>query len=362
MDPASTNAGAALCRIGWRDADDALLGGGLAGGRRLARVVEQHRSGYRVDDGESVFAVAAPAAMVRAGVDPLARPAVGDWAVLAPGKPPLVERLLPRRSALVRAAAGERHVAQVIAANVDVVLVVCGLDDDFNPRRIERYLVLVDGSGALPVVVLTKADKAADPEARRREVEALAPGAVVLAVNAKAAATAEALAPFVRAGSTVVLVGSSGAGKSTLTNTLLGVDKQKTGEVRDSDSRGRHTTVHRALIPLPAGGCLIDTPGMRELKLTGAEDLDAGQFADIAELATGCRFRDCAHAAEPGCAVQAALADGRLDPGRWQNWLKLQAELGAARDSLAAQQVRKRHEKSMTRALGKRLTDKYGSR
>ncbi|MCE3003740.1 MAG: ribosome small subunit-dependent GTPase A [Xanthomonadaceae bacterium] len=362
MDPVQSPAASALARIGWRAEDDALPGAATDGGRRIARVVEQHRSGYRVDDGASVFAVAAPASMVRAGVDPLARPAVGDWVVLAPGQPPLVERLLPRRSALVRGAAGERHVAQVIAANVDVVLVVCGLDDDFNPRRIERYLVLVEGSGAQPVVVLTKADRCDDPAARRREVERLAPGAVVLAVNAKDLATAEQLAPFVRGGSTVVLVGSSGAGKSTLTNTLLGIEKQKTSEVRESDSRGRHTTVHRALIPLPAGGCLIDTPGMRELKLTGAEDLDAGQFGDIAELATGCRFRDCAHGAEPGCAVQAALAEGRLDRGHWDNWLKLQAELGAARDSLAAQQVRKRHEKVMNRALGKRLTDKYGAR
>jgi ribosome biogenesis GTPase / thiamine phosphate phosphatase len=352
----------ALARIGWRAEDSALLGDGLADGRRLARVVEQHRSGYRVDDGRSVFAVAAPAAMVRAGVDPLARPAVGDWVVLAPGQPPMLERLLPRRSALVRGAAGERHVAQVIAANVDVVLVVCGLDDDFNPRRIERYLVLVEDSGALPVVVLTKADQVEDAQGRRREVERLAPGAVVLAVNAKDAATAQALAPFVRGGSTVVLVGSSGAGKSTLTNTLLGIEKQKTGAVRESDSRGRHTTVHRALIPLPAGGCLIDTPGMRELKLTGAEDLDAGQFADIAELATGCRFRDCAHGAEPGCAVQLALAEGRLERGRWDNWMKLQGELGAARDSLAAQQQRKRNDKVLTRALGKRLADKYGPR
>jgi ribosome biogenesis GTPase len=350
-----------LARIGWR-AEDAALPGELAAGRRLARVVEQHRSGYRVDDGTAVFAVAAPAAMVRAGVDPLARPAVGDWVVLAPGKPPLVERLLPRRSALVRAAAGERHVAQVIAANVDVVFVVCGLDQDFNLRRIERYLVLVEGSGARPVVVLTKADQVADADARRREVERLAPGTVVLALNAKDPSAADALAPYLRPGSTAVLVGSSGAGKSTLTNTLLGIEKQKTGQVRETDSRGRHTTVHRALIPLPAGGCLIDTPGMRELKLTGAEDLDGGQFADIAELAAACRFRDCAHAAEPGCAVQAALAEGRLERGRWDNWVKLRGELAAARASLAAQPARKRHEKTLTRALGKRLIDKSGSR
>jgi ribosome biogenesis GTPase len=350
-----------LARIGWRDQDRALVGE-IAPGQRLVRVVEQHRSGYRVDDGESVFPVAAPAALVRAGVDPLARPAVGDWVVLAAEGPALIERILPRRSALVRGAAGERHIAQVIAANVDVVFVVCGLDDDFNPRRIERYLLLIEGSGAQAVVLLTKADKNPDAAARQRELERLVPGTIVLAVNAKDPGTAERLAGFVGPGSTVVLVGSSGAGKSTLTNTLLGIEKQKTGAVRQADSRGRHTTVHRALVPLPSGGCLVDTPGMRELKLTGAEDLDVGQFADIAELATGCRFRDCRHGAEPGCAVQAALAEGRLDPGRWANWCKLQGELSVARDSTGAQQQRKRHEKVMTRALGKRLADKYGSR
>ena len=325
-------------------------------------MVEQHRSGYRVDDGQAQFPVQAPAALVRAGVDPLSRPAVGDWVVVSPARPPMIERVLPRRSALVRAAAGERHVAQVIAANVDVAFVVCGLDDDFNPRRIERYLVLIDGSGALPVVVLTKADRADDADAKRLEVERIAPGAVVLAVNAKAPATAALLAPYLGEGSTAVLVGSSGAGKSTLTNTLLGIEKQKTAAVRETDSRGRHTTVHRALIPLPAGGCLVDTPGMRELKLTGAEDLDIGQFADIAALADGCRFRDCAHQSEPGCALQAALTAGAIDPDRWANWLKLQGELAVARDAVAGQQQRKKHDKVMTRAFGKRLADKYGSR
>ncbi len=350
-----------LARIGWRAADAPALAA-LAPGERIARVVEQHRSGYRVDDGQAQFPVQAPAALVRAGVDPLSRPAVGDWVVVSPARPPMIERVLPRRSALVRAAAGERHVAQVIAANVDVAFVVCGLDDDFNPRRIERYLVLIDGSGALPVVVLTKADRADDADAKRLEVERIAPGAVVLAVNAKDPATAALLAPYLGEGSTAVLVGSSGAGKSTLTNTLLGIEKQKTAAVRETDSRGRHTTVHRALIPLPAGGCLVDTPGMRELKLTGAEDLDIGQFADIAALADGCRFRDCAHQSEPGCALQAALAAGAIDPDRWANWLKLQGELAVARDAVAGQQQRKKHDKVMTRAFGKRLADKYGSR
>jgi ribosome biogenesis GTPase len=352
----------ALARIGWRAEDAQPLAGTLAIGSTIARVVEQHRSGYRVDDGESVRPVQSPAALVRAGVDPLARPAVGDWVVVSGAKPPLIERVLPRRSALVRAAAGERHVAQVIAANVDVVFVVCGLDDDYNPRRIERYLVLIEGSGALPVIVLTKADKTDAAAERQREIQRLATGAVVLAVNAKDPATGELLAPYVRAGSTAVLVGSSGAGKSTLTNTLLGIDRQKTAAVRETDSRGRHTTVHRALIPLPAGGCLIDTPGMRELKLTGSEDLDIGQFADIAELATHCRFRDCAHQSEPDCAIRTALESGSLDPHRWANWVKLSGELAGARDSSANQRQRKAAEKVANRAFGKRLTDKYGSR
>ena len=351
----------ALARIGWRAEDTDALAGDLSSGNTVARVVEQHRSGYRVDDGESIYPVQSPAALVRAGVDPLGRPAVGDWVVLSPAKPPMIERVLPRRGALARAAAGERHVTQLIAANVDVVFVVCGLDDDYNPRRIERYLVLVEGSGAQPVIVLTKVDIAEHADTKRREIERLAPGAVVLAVNARDPQTAVVLEPWLRSGSTAVLVGSSGAGKSTLTNTLLGIDRQKTAAVRATDSRGRHTTVHRALIPLPSGGCLIDTPGMRELKLTGTEDLDIGQFADIAEIAGGCKFRDCAHQSEPGCAIRAALEDGSLDPQRHANWVKLSGELAGARDSSANQRQRKVNDKALTRAIGKRLADKYGS-
>ena len=352
----------ALQRIGWREADAHVGADVLARGEHLARVVEQHRSGYRVDNGATVHPVQSPAAMIRSGVDPMSRPAVGDWVALIDGKPPMISRLLPRRSALVRAAAGERHQKQIIAANVDVVFVVCGLDDDYNPRRIERYLLLVDGSGALPVIVLTKADKCADADARRLEIQALAPGAVVLALNAKSPDTALLLEPWLRTGSTAVLVGSSGAGKSTLTNTLLGIDKQKTKEVRGHDSRGRHTTTHRALIALPSGGCLIDTPGMRELKMTGDENLDAGQFDDVTELAGHCRFRDCRHAAEPGCSVRAALESGTLDAQRWASYVKLRGELGGARVSVEEQRRRKAGDKSATRAFGKRLTDKYGSR
>jgi len=352
-----------LRRIGWRDADAHGLPVELATGRRVARVIAQHRSGYRVHDGIEELAVQAPAAMIRAGVDPRTRPAVGDWAVLAPGKPPLIETLLPRRTLLVRAAAGERYETQPIAANVDHVLIVCGLDHDYNPRRIERYLVLVQGSGALPIVVLTKRDLVADPDTPRREIEALAgPAGIVLAVDAKSRATADLLAPYLGPGDTAVLVGSSGAGKSTLTNTLLGIEKQKTSGVREHDSRGRHTTTHRALIPLPQGGCLIDTPGMRELKLTGDEPIDIAQFADLAALASECRFSDCRHETEPGCRIRAGIASGEVDPERYAHWVKLGAELDAARDAAEAKRRKKADEKVGNKVLGKRLIEKYGHR
>jgi len=244
------------------------------------------------------------------------------------------------------------------------VLVVTGLDGDFNPRRIERYLVLVFSSGAQPVVVLTKADRCEDVEALRAHLAAVELGGVpVHAVNAKDAASIGVLDPYLGQGRTAVLVGSSGAGKSTLTNTLLGREKMKTGAVRDADSRGRHTTTHRALLPLPQGGCLIDTPGMRELKLTGEEDLaEAPVFDDIEALAGQCKFRDCRHESEPGCAVRAALESGEVDAARWNNYRKLQDELAVASDTLAAQQAKKAEARVMGKALNKRLVDKYGKR
>jgi ribosome biogenesis GTPase len=352
-----------LRRIGWRDEDARGLPTPVAPDRRVARVIAQHRSGYKVHDGNAEFAVQAAAAMVRAGTDPRARPAVGDWVVLALGKPPLIEHLLPRRTLLVRAAAGERRADQPIAANVDYVLIVCGLDGDYNPRRIGRYLVLVQGSGALPIVVLTKRDRCAEADERRAEIERLAgPPALVFAINAKDPDDAAVLLPFLGRGDTAVLVGSSGAGKSTLTNTLLGVERQRVGDVRRRDSRGRHTTTHRALTRLPSGGCLIDTPGMREIKLTGEERLEAGQFADIEALAAACRFSDCRHGNEPGCRVQAALASGELDPERYAHYEKLREELAVARAGALEQRRRKAEDKVLHRALNKRLSEKYGSR
>ncbi|MBS0569564.1 MAG: ribosome small subunit-dependent GTPase A [Proteobacteria bacterium] len=349
---------ARLAAIGWRG--DAWE---MPAGKRLARVIAQHRNGYRVHDGTSECTAQPAPRFLRRDVDPAERPAVGDFVVLAMTTTPAIEEIVPRRSLLVRAAAGERHRRQVIAANVDTVFVLMGLDGDFNPRRIERYLVLIEGSGARPVVVLTKIDKVenAASTALRAELHAAIPQVETLAINAKDAASVAALLKYLQAGDTAVLVGSSGAGKSTLTNTLLGVERHATAAVRGHDSRGRHTTTHRALVQLASGGCLIDTPGMREIKFTGDEELaTAASFADIEALALDCRFGDCAHVGEPGCAVRAALESGTLDAARWQAWLKLRGEVAAAGDTLEAQLRRKSAARVANKALGKRLAEKYG--
>ena len=224
-----------------------------------------------------------------------------------------------------------------------MVLVVCGLDGDFNPRRIERYLLLVQAEGVTPVVVLTKADRpGTDADAALAALAGVrAQGVDVVAVNARDPAGVRVLDRWLQPGTTAVLVGSSGAGKSTLTNSLLGVERMKTAAVRESDARGRHTTTHRALIALPSGACLIDTPGMRELKPTGEEELADGGFGEIEALAAQCRFRDCRHAAEPGCAVRAAVEAGTLDPGRLANYLKLRDEVVAASGRLASRLAQK---------------------
>jgi ribosome biogenesis GTPase len=364
---AGTDSERDLCAIGWRD--DVPLPTATPD-RRVARVIAQHRNGYVLNDGvvhagRSDFPAQPAPRFLRRSADPSLRPAVGDFVLIDAATPAVIHEVLPRRTILSRAAAGERYARQTIATNIDYVFVLMGLDGDFNPRRIERYLLLIQGSGARPVIVLTKADKV-EEEALYTSldaVRALLPTTVdVRAINAKDSASIEPLLAYLQRGDTAVLVGSSGAGKSTLTNTLLGRERQATATVREHDSRGRHTTTHRALIALPSGGCLIDTPGMRELKLTGEEDLAEASFADIEALALQCRFGDCGHANEPGCAVRAALESGALDPARWASFQKLRGELAAASDSLEAQLDRKSQARVANKALGKRLVDKYGRR
>lgn len=262
------------------------------------------------------------------------RPAVGDWVALRPGQredPAIILDVLPRKSAFSRKRAGHATDEQVVAANVDTLLLVCGLDRDFNPRRIERSLVLAWESGAAPVVVLNKADTCADHEARRHEDAArvAAPTVPVHVLSGLTGAGLGALAPYLGRGRTVASLGSSGVGKSTLVNRLLGRDLQRTREVRVRDGRGQHETTRSELIRLPGGALLLDTPGWRELQLwADGESLDQA-FTDVAALAAGCRFRDCGHRGEPGCAVAAGL-----DPERLASYHKLQAEL----ESLTARQ------------------------
>lgn len=303
-----------LHALGWR---------GELPAERVARVVARDRTSWQLQAGQDAFTAELDEAF--ADTSTLDAPAVGDFVVWEPGPVAAITRVLPRRGVLKRGAAGDHVEAQVIACNVDYVLVLTGLDRDFSTRRIERYLSLVAESGASPVVLLGKADQCDAAEARREALrERLADDVPVHLLDARAPESLDMLAPYTAAGTTSVLVGSSGAGKSTLTNNLLGATRMATQAVRRDDQRGRHTTARRMLLVLPTGGCLIDTPGMREVPLTGEESL--ASFTDISELAARCRFRDCGHGNEPGCAVQAALETGELNAARWDHYCQLRAE------------------------------------
>jgi ribosome biogenesis GTPase / thiamine phosphate phosphatase len=275
-------------------------------------------------------------------------PVVGDWVVIdSPIKDGIrIHAVLPRKTALKRAAVGNRKglaekpgAPQVLAANVDTAVIVSGLDNDYNPRRIERYLTLVHESGAAPVIILNKADLCPEIKTLRTEVEAIAFGTPVLITSALTGAGLPELAPHLKAGRTLVLLGSSGAGKSTLLNQLAGTN-QRTSEISTAAGKGIHTTTHRELFPLAGGALVIDTPGLRELHLWGeSEEGLESTFPEIIALAKQCRFRDCRHEDEPGCGIQQALLEGKLDDARLESYLKQRAELSfaARRHELAVQ-------------------------
>jgi ribosome biogenesis GTPase len=294
-----------------------------------ARVCNSARGVYRLDTAAGEVLARLSGKLKFRTQSPADLPVTGDYVESRLiGSEAVIDMVLPRRTKLSRRAAGTREDEQVLAANVDTVFIVTGLDGDYSPRRIERYLVLVRESGARPVVVLNKADLCGEDLGRRLdEVRLVASGALVIATSTTAPGGLSELEALVKAGDTVVFVGSSGAGKSTIINHLAGAEVRPTQEVRSSDSRGRHTTTQRELLKLASGAFVIDTPGLREIQLWASEASVVETFADVRELAASCRFNDCSHGGEPGCAVAAALDSGALDAGRWHSFQRLSVEV-----------------------------------
>ena len=344
-----------LEKFGWNPFFEAWFSEHAGDGAFPARVTSEHRGECRVLSEAGEMRAEVSGRLKHDAAGRLDLPAVGDWVLCheRSGGEATIVAVFPRRSAFVRKAVGARAVEQVVAANVDTIFVVTGLDNDFSARRIERYLTLTWESGASPVVVLNKADLADDLAARVAEVERVAAGAPVVAISA-AEGSVESLVEWLRPGETVALLGSSGVGKSTITNRLLGGDAQRTAAVREHDSGGRHTTTHRELFLLPSGALLVDTPGMREVQLWGAGDEGLREaFDDVDQLARECRFTDCRHEAEPGCAVAAALAAGEIDGARVASYHALQRELASleARRDQRLQLEQKRRWKTITKQM-----------
>jgi ribosome biogenesis GTPase len=327
------------------------------------RVAIEFNHNYRlyVDDDE-IEAIAAGRLKHHAG-SRSELPAVGDW-VAVRRRPDedrgSIQAILPRRSKFSRKAAGNVTDEQVVAANVDVVFLVMALDNDFNIRRMERYVLLARDSGAEPVILLTKPDVADDVAARVAEIAATAGDLPVHVLSPRLNQGVEQVHAYLRVGRTGALLGSSGVGKSTIINRLVGSDLQKTREVRESDSRGRHTTTHRELVKLPEGGLIVDTPGMRELQLWDVGESVKETFEDIEAVAADCHFTDCRHREEPRCAVKSAVAEGRISPSRLESYHKLQEELAhlATQQDERARLEDKRQSKVMNKALRARLREK----
>lgn len=320
-----------LADLGWNELLALAFAPHAAAGLEPARVVcELRRNFYAVHTASGEVLGECGGGFFHHARTPDQFPAVGDWVAvrLRPGEARAdLHAVLPRRTKFSRRAAGSEEIEQIVAANIDTVFLVSGLDQNFNPKRIQRFLVAAKESGAEAVVVLNKSDLCDDAEAVRREIEVLVPGVPVHITSTETRKGLKALAAtYAQPGRTLAFIGSSGVGKSSLINALVRDEALPTGEVREKDSKGRHTTTRRELVITPSRALVIDTPGMRELQLWGVEDGVEDAFADIKALMLRCRFTDCGHSNEPGCAVRAALASGELLPLRFDNYQKLKAE------------------------------------
>jgi len=355
-----------LTALGWDEAWAEAFVSYASSGHRPGRVVAVHRETSVVRDGGGDRPAGVSGSFRFDALAASDFPTVGDWVALDVDG--VIAAVLPRRTTFKRMAAdASRRLSglddeQIMASNVDVALLVAGLDNDFNLRRIERYLAVAWSSEVLPVVVLNKADLADDIDGRVAAVEAIAPGVAIVAVSAWTGLGLDDLRAHLLPATTAAILGSSGVGKSTLVNALLGEDRQATAAVRGSDSRGRHTTTHRELFELPGGALLVDTPGIRALEVLGAEAGLEAAFDEVAEIAATCRFSDCAHEGEPGCAVRLAIADGRLDEERLASFRKLEREQARAnrQEDPRARAASRRTWKLIHKSVNEHMKRKYG--
>ncbi len=356
-----------LAALGWNDHFAAAFAPHAAEGCLPGRVTLELKGYYEVTGEFGAKLGACSGKFINTARAQADFPAIGDWVAVTPqsGEETRVHihAVLPRRTKFSRVAAGLEKIEQVVAANVDTVFLVSALDGNYHLHRLERYLAAAWSSGATPVILLNKADLAEDETtAVPAEIATIAPDLPVFVVSAKTRRGLKALAPYLTPGATVALLGSSGVGKSTLINRLVGENLQDTGDVRDVDGKGRHTTTQRELLVAPDGFIVIDTPGMRELQPWDAGAGVDAAFGDVAALTAQCRFRDCTHTVEPGCAVQAALAGGTLDLARWQSYLRMGRATAheVRRVDRAAQQQHKSHHKKLTKSLRQRVREKSG--